>query len=104
MLQPVFQKGHLIMNFKFSVGQTVEYAPRGGRAGMFTTIRHMPEEHDAFDLKYRIKIKTRASSITCLNAISAPRTSDRKITRNRSVASYEPILSWSPQTPHALSR
>ena len=43
------------MNFKFLIGQAVEYTPRGGTAGLFTVVRQMPEESQAIDLKYRIK-------------------------------------------------
>jgi hypothetical protein len=43
------------MNFKFPVGQAVEFTPRGGKVGLFTVVRHMPEEFQAFDRKYRIK-------------------------------------------------
>jgi len=43
------------MNFKFPVGQVVEFTPRGGKAGLFKVTRHMPEEHQALDLKYRIQ-------------------------------------------------
>jgi hypothetical protein len=43
------------MTFKFSAGQAVEYTPRGGKLGLFTVIRQMPEEDKAFDRIYRIK-------------------------------------------------
>jgi hypothetical protein len=43
------------MNFKFAVGQAVEYKPPGGALGLYTVMRQMPEEFRAFDLKYRIK-------------------------------------------------
>ena len=43
------------MNFKFSVDQAVEYTPRGGKAGLFTVVRQMPEEYGAFDRKYQIR-------------------------------------------------
>ena len=43
------------MAFKFSIGQAVEYKPRGQVAGLFEVIRHMPEEDGASDRKYRIK-------------------------------------------------
>ena len=43
------------VDFKFSVGEAVEYTPRGGTVGLFTVVRHMPEESQAIDLKYRIK-------------------------------------------------
>ena len=43
------------MEFKYDVGQTVEYKPIGGNIGLFTVVRRMPEEHGAFDRKYRIK-------------------------------------------------
>jgi hypothetical protein len=43
------------MSFKFSLGQAVEYKPMGRRAGLFSVIRHMPEEDGASDRKYRIK-------------------------------------------------
>ena len=35
------------MAFKFSLAQAVEYKPLGRTAGLFTVIRHMPEEHGA---------------------------------------------------------
>jgi hypothetical protein len=43
------------MSFKFSVGQAVEYTPRGGQPGLFTVVRRMPEEFGESDLKYRIR-------------------------------------------------
>jgi hypothetical protein len=43
------------MNFKFPVGQAVEFTPRGGKLGLFTVLRHMPEELQAADPKYRIQ-------------------------------------------------
>jgi hypothetical protein len=43
------------MNFKFSVGQAVEYTPRGGTVGLFEVVRQMPEEFQAYDRKYLIK-------------------------------------------------
>lgn len=43
------------MSHKFGVGQAVEYKPTGCEVGLFTVIRQMPEEHNAFDHKYRIK-------------------------------------------------
>ena len=43
------------MKFKFEVGQAVEYTPRGGAPGLFTVLRQMPEEFQAYDLKYRIR-------------------------------------------------
>ena len=43
------------MDFKFAVGQSVEYTPVKGTRGLFTVIRQMPEEHRAFDRTYRIK-------------------------------------------------
>jgi hypothetical protein len=43
------------MNFKFPVGQAVEFTPRGGKLGLFTVVRHMPEEWQAADRKYRIQ-------------------------------------------------
>ena len=45
------------MAHKFSVGQAVEFKPIGSTVGCFTVVRHMPEEFQAFDLKYRIKSK-----------------------------------------------
>jgi hypothetical protein len=43
------------MNYKFAVGQSVEYKPAGGKPGLFKVIRRMPEEIQAIDRKYRIK-------------------------------------------------
>ena len=43
------------MNFKFLVGQTVEFTPRGGKVGLFTVVRQMPQEYQALDRKYRIQ-------------------------------------------------
>ena len=50
------------MAFKFSVGQAVEYKPRGLSAGLFEVIRHMPEEDGASGRKYRIKSLRKALS------------------------------------------
>ena len=43
------------MPHKFAVGEAVEYTPRGLKAGLFTVLRQMPEEHQAYDWRYRIK-------------------------------------------------
>ena len=43
------------MSFKYDVGEAVEYKPVGGNIGLFTVVRRMPEEHGAFDRRYRIK-------------------------------------------------
>ncbi len=43
------------MDHKFGAGEAVEYKPTGCNVGYFTVIRQMPEEHGAFDRKYRIK-------------------------------------------------
>jgi hypothetical protein len=43
------------MDYKFAVGQTVEYKPIGGSVGLFTVVRQMPQEDGAIDRKYRIK-------------------------------------------------
>jgi hypothetical protein len=43
------------MHFKFPVGQAVEFTPRGGKVGLFTVVRQMPEEYQALDRKYRIQ-------------------------------------------------
>jgi hypothetical protein len=46
------------MAFKFFVGQAVEYWPTGQKtAVLYTVIRQMPTEENAFDLKYLIKSK-----------------------------------------------
>jgi hypothetical protein len=46
------------MSFKFFVGQAVEYWPTGQKAaGLYTILRQMPTEENAFDLKYLIKSK-----------------------------------------------
>lgn len=43
------------MQFKYEVGQAVEYKPMGGSVGLYTVIRQMPVEDGAIDRKYRIK-------------------------------------------------
>ncbi len=43
------------MRFKFDIGQAVEYKPIGKAVGLFTVVRQMPDEHNASDLRYRIK-------------------------------------------------
>ena len=49
------------MSFKFFVGQAVEYTPIGERtAGLYKIIRRMPQEEQAFDLRYRIKSEAEA--------------------------------------------
>ena len=47
------------MVFKFSVGQAVEYLPAGQKGpALYTIIRQIPTEENAFDLKYLIKSKS----------------------------------------------
>ena len=49
------------MSFKFFVGQAVEYTPIGEKtAGLYKIIRRMPQEEQAFDLRYRIKSEAEA--------------------------------------------
>jgi hypothetical protein len=49
------------MSFKFFVGQAVEYTPVGEKAaGLYKVVRQMPEEEQAFDLRYRIKSEAEA--------------------------------------------
>ena len=49
------------MSFKFFVGQAVEYTPIGERiASLYKVMRQMPEEEQAFDLKYLIKSEAEA--------------------------------------------
>ncbi len=49
------------MSFKFFVGQAVEYTPIGERtAGLYKIVRRMPQEEQAFDLRYRIKSEAEA--------------------------------------------
>jgi hypothetical protein len=43
------------MAFKFSIGHIVECKPAGQPAGLFKIIRHMPQEDNTSDRKYRIK-------------------------------------------------
>jgi hypothetical protein len=43
------------MAFKFSIGQAVEYKPKGQSIGLFKVVRHMPEEDHAMAPKYLIK-------------------------------------------------
>ena len=44
----------LKMAHRFKVGQLVEYKPIGAKVGLFTILRHLPEELSATDWKYRI--------------------------------------------------
>jgi hypothetical protein len=43
------------MDFKYQVGQSVEYKPVGRGVGLFSVVRQMPDEHTAVDRRYRIK-------------------------------------------------
>ena len=43
------------MAFKFRIGQAVEYRPTQGVPGLFTVVRHLPEEDSSEQRKYRIK-------------------------------------------------
>lgn len=43
------------MEFRYQVGQSVEYKPVGRGIGLFSVIRQMPDEHTAVDRRYRIK-------------------------------------------------
>jgi hypothetical protein len=45
------------MNFKFAVGQTVEYKPVAGQPSLCTIVRLMPDEHGQLSVRYRIKIE-----------------------------------------------
>ena len=49
------------MSFKFFVGHAVEYTSVGEKAaGLYKVVRQMPEEEQAFDLRYRIKSEAEA--------------------------------------------
>jgi hypothetical protein len=49
------------MSFKFFVGQAVEYTPIGDKtAGLYKIMRQMPQEEQAFDLKYLIRSEAEA--------------------------------------------
>jgi hypothetical protein len=48
-------KKALQMDFKFVVGQTVEYKPANGSIILCTIIKQMPKEGGQFDVRYRIK-------------------------------------------------
>jgi hypothetical protein len=43
------------MDFKFAVGQAVEYKPRNGPISRCTIVKQMPQEDGQFDFRYRIK-------------------------------------------------
>jgi hypothetical protein len=43
------------MDFKFFVGQAVEYKPTNGSMILCTIIKQMPKEDDQFAFRYRIK-------------------------------------------------
>jgi hypothetical protein len=54
------------MSFTFFVGQAVEYTPVGERtAGLYKITRQLPQEEQAFDLKYRIKSEAEAYVLEC---------------------------------------
>jgi hypothetical protein len=62
------------MSFKFFVGQAVEYTPVGEKAaGLYKVVRQMPEEEQAFDLRYRIKSEAEAYE---RNVLECQRTTD----------------------------
>jgi hypothetical protein len=43
------------MDFKFVVGQTVEYKPTNGSIILCTIVKQIPKEDGQFDFRYRIK-------------------------------------------------
>jgi hypothetical protein len=43
------------MDFKFTVGQTVEYKPANGLTSLCTIVKQIPKEDGQLDLRYRIK-------------------------------------------------
>ena len=43
------------MDFKFTVGQTVEYKPTNGLTSLCTIVKQIPKEDGQLDLRYRIK-------------------------------------------------
>jgi hypothetical protein len=44
------------MNFKFAVGQTVEYKPVAGEPSLCTIVKRMPAENGQLSCRYRVKI------------------------------------------------
>ena len=61
------------MPFKFLVGQAVEYTPVGEKkAGLYKIVRQMPNEEQAFDLKYRIKCEAEAYERNVLECQLSP--------------------------------
>ena len=60
------------MTFKFAVGQAVEYTPARQSAAMFKVVRHMPEEFQAMDWKYRIKSEQENFERTVLECDMSP--------------------------------
>jgi hypothetical protein len=67
----------VIMPFKFSVGQSVEYTPIGDKkAGVYKVIRQMPAEEQAADLKYRFKSDAEAYERNVLECHLSPDASD----------------------------
>jgi hypothetical protein len=43
------------MDFKFAVGQLVQYKPANGRLRRCLIVRRMPSKEGQFDFRYRIK-------------------------------------------------
>lgn len=43
------------MRFLFSIGESVEYRPSGGVAGLYVVVRRMPQEDNASEPKYLIR-------------------------------------------------
>ena len=60
------------MAHKFEVGQLVEYKPIGAKVGLFKIVRHMPEEFQAADWKYRIKSQQEGFERTVLECDLSP--------------------------------
>jgi hypothetical protein len=60
------------MAHKFAVGVSVEFKPIGAKVGVFKVVRHLPDEFQAVDLKYRIKSPQESFERTVLECDLSP--------------------------------
>ena len=63
------------MNFKYNVGEAVEYTPIGANVALFVVVRQMPEEFQAADRRYCIQSAQEAFERNVMECDLSPSTS-----------------------------
>jgi hypothetical protein len=65
------------MNFKYNVGEAVEYTPIGANVALFVVVRQMPEEFQAADRRYCIQSAQEAFERNVMECDLSPSTKEQ---------------------------